>query len=266
MVRLHTKETLLKDLRRLSIDPQGTLLVHSSMKSIGTVEGGADTVLDVLIEYMQDGLLVLPTHTWKTVNPENPRYYQASSSVCVGILPELFRQRAGVVRSLHPTHSVGALGRDSAAFAAGDELCASPCPRHSTWGKLVDREAAIMLIGVDLTRCTFIHGVEEWAGIPNRLAETPDRFVVVRGDGVEFPVSLRRHQGVSSSEHFWKAEPILELNGALHKGYFGDALTRICLTRPMTDLLLDMLAVQPDLFSDDSPLPGDFVPLFLPRL
>ncbi len=262
---VHTKDSLLQDLRRLAIDPRGTLLVHSSMKSIGEVVGGADTVLDALSAYMLDGLLVLPTHTWKTVSPENPRYYQAESSVCVGILPELFRQRAGVHRSLHPTHSTAALGRDAAEFASGDELCGSPCARNSTWGKLLDRDAAIMLIGVDLTRCTFIHGVEEWFGIPNRLAETPDRLISVRADKVEIPVSLYRHHGVSSSENFWKAEPVLELNGALHKGYFGDALTRVCSAPHMADLLFDMLAADPELFSDDSPLTGAFIQRFLPR-
>lgn len=44
-----------------------TILIHSSMKSIGEVEGGADTVLDVLMEFFAGGLL-LPTHTWRFVD------------------------------------------------------------------------------------------------------------------------------------------------------------------------------------------------------
>lgn len=65
---MHTKESLMEQLIQLGIDRKGTLLVHSSMKSMGEVEGGADTVLDVFMEYMKDGLLVFPTHTWSYIN------------------------------------------------------------------------------------------------------------------------------------------------------------------------------------------------------
>lgn len=56
---MYTYHDLVRDLENLKIDPKGTILVHSSMKSIGPVEGGADTVLDALMDYMKDGLLVL---------------------------------------------------------------------------------------------------------------------------------------------------------------------------------------------------------------
>jgi aminoglycoside 3-N-acetyltransferase len=61
-----TKRQLRDDFNQLGINPNGTLLIHSSMKAVGSVEGGADAVLDVWMEAMSGGLLVLPTHTWKT--------------------------------------------------------------------------------------------------------------------------------------------------------------------------------------------------------
>ncbi|MDN6193702.1 MAG: AAC(3) family N-acetyltransferase, partial [Alkalibacterium sp.] len=61
---MHTKTSLMDDLKQLNIKKQGTLLVHSSYKSIGDVKGGPATVLDSLSRYMKEGLLVLPTHTW----------------------------------------------------------------------------------------------------------------------------------------------------------------------------------------------------------
>lgn len=36
---MHTRSSLMKQLEKMGIDPQGTLLVHSSLKSIGEVEG-----------------------------------------------------------------------------------------------------------------------------------------------------------------------------------------------------------------------------------
>lgn len=252
----YTKQDLLEHMRKLGINPKGTLLVHSSMKSIGEVEGGTDTVLDALSEYMKEGLLVLPTHTWSYINAEQPRFEVAHSKVCIGILPELFRKREGVIRSWHPTHSVAALGEEAEAFVKDNEKWDTPCARRSPWGKLLDRQAQIMLIGVDLRRNTFIHGVEEWADIPGRLTEEPEELWVVTPEGREISVPSRRHCGDHWSEYFWKVDELLEEKGAMTKGRLGDAEVRICETVPMTEILNKLLEKNPNLFSNNEPFTG----------
>lgn len=251
---MHTKKHLLEQLKTLKIDHTGTLLVHSSLKSIGDVEGGAHTVLDALSDYMKNGLLVLPTHTWADINADNPRFYVEDSPSCIGILPELFRKREGVVRSLHPTHSVGALGKGSADFIEGDEGFDTPCARGSSYGKLLDQKATIMLIGVDLRRNTFIHGVEEWVDIPGRLSPEAELLYTILPDGTEIEVPSFRHHGLSWSEHFWKVDDLFLEKGVMALGKFGDATVRLCDTVGMTDLLCKMLEINPDLFSDNAPL------------
>ncbi|OBR64124.1 AAC(3) family N-acetyltransferase [Paenibacillus oryzae] len=251
---MHTKESLLNQLKQLGIREDGTLLVHSSMKSIGEVEGGADTVLDAFTEYMAKGLLVLPTHTWSYINGSNPKFDVEKSEVCVGILPELFRKRPGVVRSWHPTHSVAALGQDALEFTSSDHLFDTPCARGSAWGKLLDRKATILLVGVDLKRNTFIHGIEEWVDIPGRLTDSHEMLYTVLPDGSEIPVPSRRHCGLPWSEHFWKVDDILESKGAMTKGRFGDSVARVCDTVAMTEILTEMLKGNPDLFSDNEAL------------
>lgn len=251
---MHTKHSLMKELEALRIDRRGTLLMHSSMKSIGEVEGGADTVLDALSEYMKDGLLVLPTHTWSYIKADNPKFEVDNSPSCVGILPELFRKREGVIRSYHPTHSVAALGKDAAAFTEGAERYNTPCHRESVWGKLLDRKATILLAGVDLRRNTFIHGIEEWVDVPDRLTEEQEALTTVLSDGTEISVPSRRHKGPASSEYFWKVEDLLEEQGAMYKGVWGDAVVRVCDTVKLYDILAPMLRTNPDLFVDNEPL------------
>ncbi|TYP75392.1 AAC(3) family N-acetyltransferase [Paenibacillus methanolicus] len=252
---MHTKESLMKQIEQLGIAGKGTLLMHSSMKSIGPVEGGADTVLDALTAHMREGLLVLPTHTWSYIKADNPKFHVASSPSCVGILSERFRQRPGVVRSWHPTHSVAALGRDALAFTADDHRFDTPCARGSAWGKLLDRGATILLVGVDLRRNTFIHGVEEWADIPGRLTDEPELLYTVLPDGTEIPVPSRRHCGLSWHQHFWKVDEVLEEKGAMRKGQLGDAVVRVCDAAAVANVITDMLRDNPDLFSDNNPLP-----------
>lgn len=259
---MHSYSSLLTQLEAMGIDRTGTILVHSSMKSIGQVEGGAATVLDVLSDYMQEGLLVLPTHTWSYIKKDNPKFYVETSETCVGILTELFRKRPGVVRSWHPTHSVAALGKDAAEFVAGDEKCETPCARESVYGKLLDRKGTILLVGVDLRRNTFIHGVEEWADIPGRLTDDHEPLITVLPDGTEISVPSRRHCGKSWSEHYWKVEEVFLNRGVMFKGQFGDAVVRVCDTVKMTELLFDMLREDPDMLSDNEPLDPKVVERF----
>lgn len=254
---MYTKESLLRQLEEAKIPREGTVLMHSSMKSIGQVDGGADTVLDALSDYMKDGLLVLPAHTWSYINGDNPRFSVEASPSCVGILTELFRKRPGVIRSLHPTHSVAALGREAADFVEGAERYDTPCHRESPWGKLLDRKATILLVGVDLKRNTFIHGIEEWVDIPGRLTDGHEALVTVLPDGTEIPVPSRRHCGLSWSLHFWKVERVLERAGAIRRSRLGDALMWVCDAERLTEVLSAMLRDNPDLFSDNEPLPGE---------
>jgi len=262
--RLHTYQTLTQQMNDLAIDRAGTLLVHSSMKAIGPTEGGADTVLDVLQNHMREGLLVLPTHTWSYVNAKQPRFSVLESASCVGLLTERFRLRPGVFRSLHPTHSVAAAGADAEHFTAGDERFDTPCARESAWGRLLDRQAVIMLLGVDLTSNTFIHGIEEWLDIPDRLTPTREPLVTIAPDGREISVPSRRHVG-SPSENFDKIEPLLLAHGIMRFGQFGDAVVRLCDTVGLNRLLSEVLTAYPDLFDDDRPLTQSMTERFSPN-
>lgn len=247
----------MKHLKKMNINKNGTLMVHSSYKSIGNVEGGAETVIDALTEYMKDGLLVLPTHTWKDVAGDGSKFYVESSPSCIGIIPELFRNREGVIRSYHPTHSVAAIGEGAEEFVRDSHLSDTPCSRRSPYGKLLDHKAQIMLLGVNHSSNTFIHGVEEWVDIPGRLTDSHEELYSVLANGEELFVPSRRHCGVNWSLHFPKVDAVLEDNGAVTKGFFGDAVTRVCDTESLTRIIFGLLAINPDLFSDDKPLDNE---------
>jgi len=261
VVVIYTKNDLLNQLQEMPVDSEGIIIVHSSMKSIGEVDGRADTVLDAFSEFMQDGLLVFPTHTWDIINEENPKFYVDETPSNVGILTELFRQRPDVIRSLHPTHSVGALGEDAKEFTAGDERFDTPAARGSAWGKLLDREAKILLVGVDLTSNTLIHGIEEWNKTPNRIRESYEEYYTVLPNGTEIFFPLRRHiPGIS--EHYWKVEKLLAEKGAIEYAQLGDAKVLVCDAVLLHKYISQMLEINPEIFSDNEPLTEEFVEKF----
>jgi len=224
---LYTFKDLITHLEALRINPFGTLLVHLSNKAIGEVEGRADTVLDALTAYMRPGLLVLPSHTWNNVGVENPVMDVLHTPTCVGVLTELFRKRPGVYRSLHPTHSLAALGADAEAFICGEELIQTPCGKGGTYYKLWERDAQILLIGVNFTRSTFIHGIEEWDHAHGTLSQTKTDMYVIPPQGGRLYTPQYRHCAPLGSETFGKLEAPALREGILTIGRFGDAAARV---------------------------------------
>jgi aminoglycoside 3-N-acetyltransferase len=249
---MHNLKSLRADLGRLGIGAEDRLLVHSSMKAIGEVEGGADTVLDALSAQLSEGLLLLPTHTWKEHNNPGGIFDPLTEPSCVGVLTERFRKREGVIRSWHPTHSMAGLGALAPAFLAGEELSRSPCPRSGCWGRLVDIGARILFLGAPAKANTFLHSVEEWHGIPDRLAPQPTLFRIRRPDTPGVLIDCPQHRHHSSlgdvSQNYGKVAGELLALGIAREGRVGDALCLLCDARAMADLVSTHLSRNPHFF------------------
>jgi len=251
------------DMKTSGINPHGTLFVHSSCKSVGECENGADTILDAFIEYMKDGLLVFPTHTWDVVTwekidengvpvGESNIYDPQNTPSCVGLLTNMFLKRDGVIRSLHPSHSVAAIGKDAAEFVSGEELTRSPCPRDGCYGKLYDRKAQILFLGCDLSKNTFLHGVEEWNGVPNRLTDKPQElFIKTSGGLISCPQHRHYFIGGDVSKNYVKAESLFIENGAAAYCKIGSAHSVLCDAAKMADLVSAELRKNPDFFAKE---------------
>lgn len=249
---MHTFSTLKDDLSRSGLAPSDTVLVHSSMKSIGEVEGGADTVLDVLMDYFgKTGLLVFPTLTYTIYGEERKVFSPEKTPSVVGLLTEMFRKREGVVRSLHPTHSVAAFGKDAEEFCRGHEAFSTPCARKSPWGKLYDRNAKLLFIGTkSISCCTFFHGVEEFLPVPGMFGKEPYDLLLEREDGSFRHIPSFRHEG-HHNKYYFLAEPLLREKGALEDASFGDAHCFLLEAKASADILLALLKKNPFFFTEE---------------
>jgi aminoglycoside 3-N-acetyltransferase len=257
---MYTKRELQDHLEEIGVNPSDTLLVHSSMKSLGQVEGGASTVLDALGDFLASGLLVLPTHTWEQINATYNIFDVVHEPSCVGLLTNLFRQRPGVIRSWHPTHSVAALGRDAADYVRGEENVDTPCARRGCWGKLWDRRAKVLFLGAELSRNTIIHGAEEWASVPRRITDEHTLFKIRTPDGRLLDRPMRRHSSPCHdiSQNYDKLKEPLIKRGIAVQGKVGDALSTLIEVAPMVELTIEFLRQNPDLFLDQDPVPKEW--------
>ncbi len=254
---MHVKQSLKADLNRMGIKANDVLFVHSSMKSIGSVEKGADTVLDALSESLEDGLLILPAHTWNYINALNPVFDVRKSRTCTGILTELFRNRNGVVRSLHPTHSVCALGCGAEEYVKGEELKDTPCAPDSCYGKLYGLNAKILMIGVDFSKNTTVHCIEETANVPGRLSVEKEQLYSVDYDGIVHFVPSFRHKNANSF-NYRKLEPVMFAKKAMKEVEFGDAKCLLFSVKDLFEVTLDLLSKSILLFEDEKAVPKDW--------
>lgn len=258
---MYTKEDLKMQLKDMGLKGTDTVFIHSSMKAIGDVQGRADTVLDAWMEYFEEGLLLMPTHTWKQMSEEYCVFHPQTEPVCVGILPELFRQREGVVRSLHPTHSVAAYGREAEEYVKGEEMQLTPCPPDGVMGRLKDRKAKILLVGVTHIRNTFIHAVEELYDVPERFTAEPVDFQVVLPDGSLKKVPMYRHYNRHTAHISESYDKMLEgyfETGVAKRYQFGDAECILCDAEGILEVTGRILQKEKNCFIDRDEIPREW--------
>lgn len=165
MLKKHDVINAFKD---IGILPTDTLLVHSSMKSMGHVDGGPHTVIDALIEVVDKGTLVFPTLFQKERHIAYKEWDIANSPSSVGLLSETFRRMPSVVRSDNETHSVAALGVNAEYITSTHRggkgrvgvFGSSPFSYTSPWQKMYELDAKVVMLGVTMMYNTFKHFVE----------------------------------------------------------------------------------------------------------
>ena len=174
-----TMETLQKELQSFGITSGTTLVVHSSLSSLGYVVGGAATVILAFEEILSaDGTLAMPSHTadltdpgeWS--NPPVPKEWHElirnqmppflpdlTPTRGMGAIPECFRSQQGVLRSNHPCSSWAAWGKNAGYIVEKHALNMAQ-GESSPLARLYDLDAQVLLLGVGYDSNTCFHLAE----------------------------------------------------------------------------------------------------------
>ena len=165
-----TKNEIKTDFAKLGITNGDCILLHSSLKSIGYVKNGANTVLDALIETIsQKGTLVVPTYPLlgtmlKTCLNEDYIFDMNKSSTTIGVIPSVFLGYKNIIRSIHPTHSMSALGKNAKSITKSHHIGNETYGKNSPWAKIVELDGKILGVGISLAWHTIYHHVEDIMG------------------------------------------------------------------------------------------------------
>ena len=235
-------------LRAVGLTRRSVVFMHSSLSALGYVEGGADAVVDALLDVVgAEGLASVPTHTWGIVNARQPVFHVELTPSHVGKVTEVFRHRPGAVRSRHPTHSVAAIGRGAEGFVADHEHSSTPAGRKTPYGRLCALGGQVLLLGVGLGSWTLMHAFEEWAPVP-WLFDRWESLYTVLEDGRTIAVPSQRHTADPGCRRDYPAlEPLLQRHGLIRYGSLGPARIRAIDAAGAERLLVPRMRAEPDL-------------------
>ena len=203
---MYSRGNIRKDILALGIKHNDSVVVHSSYKSIGDVDGGPRAVIEALADIvLRDGALLFPNlyipHGFTKENP--PRFRLKEDHVKnLGIIPELFKLEYAEHFSIHPTHSMMGIGDKARDILADHEKAEVPCGPGTPWAKNALAGGRILLIGVDQRCNTTYHCAEEQIENSYQLSnDVINGVVVVDGEDIVVPSRL----------HIWGNHPDFNL-------------------------------------------------------
>lgn len=229
-----TNSGIADSLVSLGIKPGELLFMHSSLSSLGPVEGGANTVVDALLEVLgTNGTLVVPTFNG-SIRKSNQPFDPNKTPSEVGSITECVRNRPDSFRSRHLWQSMAAVGERAKEMMS--------VHRPTAWAgdgpfwKLYEWDARILLLGVPYFRSTFWHFIEQmvqpaygmWKESTGRIKNT---------DGTYTPLKERTFGPKPGYYHdFNKLGSKMESLGRVRIGTIGNAIARLYLARDALDI------------------------------
>jgi len=155
------------------------ICVHSSLRSFGEVEGGAETIISTFLE--EGCTLLAPSFTYRFYLPPREeieqngiddemrtiettgRIYNSGIidiSSDMGAIPRAMVFTDGRYRGDHPSNSFAALGPEAEELIC----CQTAEDVYAPFKKMIEKNGKIVMMGVGLTKMTAIHYAEQLSG------------------------------------------------------------------------------------------------------
>lgn len=243
-----TRESIAEDLLELGVREGMTLIVHSSLSSLGWVSGGPVAVVQALMDVLTEaGTLVMPTQSgdysdpapwsnppvpveWHEIIRETMPAYdpQFTPTRGMGKIVETFRTFPGVIRSTHPQLSFAAWGCDKERVIEHHSL-SYPLGEHSPLARIYERGGYVLLLGVDHGNNTSLHLAESRA--PGNVVESLGAPILQ--DGERAWVTFENF--VMDADQFLEIGASFEQVYPIRVGLVGSATAKLISQRELVD-------------------------------
>lgn len=245
-----SKEDILFDLNRSGLKENDIVLFHSSLKSFGKIKG--EDIIAAFQNYFKDGLIIFPTHTWALLKEDDMVFDAFKTPSCVGALTNIALHTEGFIRSMHPTHSVCAYGKNKQEYVDHDLSSSTPVSPTGCFGCLKDLNAKIVFLGAPLSKNTFIHSIEEEMQVEDRFTNHIYHFISQKGN-IKLSYHMPRHFSTKSphiSDHYEKLYPHMIQKNIAYDTYIGNSKTVVVDAKKCYDYVKELLVKNRHLFDD----------------
>lgn len=241
-----TQNDIEQGLRRLGLKSQDIVEVHSSLSAFGWIDGGADAVVDALMNVVGDqGTIVMPAYRVGPVVPLAPEEKARGITWKVKILPEdsldmksmgavvaAFHRRPGVLLG-KGIHRTCAWGNGAAQHLEG-------------FRRLVELHGCTLLLGVGIDRCSSMHLAEDvklpeniraYFAIPDdvRRDYDPNEWSIGYGDSDDSPLD----------DAWGKVYAEADQRGWIQHERIGNAPCHLLKTKPLIELFAEWRRIDP---------------------
>lgn len=242
---MFSKQQILEQLENLSAPKDGIVLVHTSLRSVGEVEGGGEGLLSMLMEYFTEngGLFCVPTHTaandyyGKDITLDMSDVYND-----LGAFSTIALKDGRGIRSENPVLSLVAFGdkKKVEEFIKDDAFITTPTAKESCYGKLATKNGYVLLVGVDHSKNTYLHSVAEMLNLPDRMGDTFHSMKVKRATGEIVEREMRMYHCEKTQDialRFPKYGMAFRYHGCIKDGFLGNAPVQLCNAAKMKDVV-----------------------------
>jgi aminoglycoside 3-N-acetyltransferase len=225
----------------LGISRGDAIEVHSSLSSMGFVEGGALTVVNALMNIVGlDGAIVMsayPISKPLILSPQEiekgilakvrifDEAYTGSSGM--GEIADEFQRRPGTILG-KGIHRVCAWGKNADIHSKGYEY-------------LLEIDGYVLLIGVGIDRCSSMH-IAEKVGLPieiNEYSRVPDEI------RKEYPTNIHIAYGRTPEDGWGKVQIIAERSGLIRRRMIGKSECMLFKAREIVGIYEKALRTDP---------------------
>jgi aminoglycoside 3-N-acetyltransferase len=153
-------------IRSLGIGAGDSLLVHSGFRQASGFTGTPSDVIECLLNLVgPDGNVLMMSIPYRGSSQRyaegDPMFDVLRTPSAVGLISEVFRRRAGVLRSLNPLHPVLAHGPLAPWLIADHEKSPYSCGKGSPFERFLTQDGKFLFFDAPYSSLTFMHYVED---------------------------------------------------------------------------------------------------------
>ena len=245
--KILSQADLLADFRKMGIVEGDSLMIHSSMRSLGFLEKGPQTFIDAALEAVgKNGNLLMPSSPIAQLQlhyaQANPLFDIRETPSAMGAISEAFRKYKDVLRSPHPTEAVCAIGPNANWLTEGHYLQPTPYNPSSPFARLMQLEGKILYCGVTLDNAgTHLHTLEDTVDFPHPVYYEKSFNLRVRYlKGKEYIHKTRVHNPEWSRKRLCDGLiPYFEEKQVLTRHKLGRADCLLLMAKPMLDAMVE---------------------------